>query len=127
MIYLAGPMTGMPNWNHDAFCDAASRIEDYHARSRESREKVHNPAMHFDGRKDLPREQYMRKAVVALMHCSQVYLLDGWENSEGAKLEVAIARELGLPVKAYFETKFGYGVQPLRERELPKLIIEATR
>lgn len=90
-------MSGHDEWNHAAFCDAAAKI------SAHTAWLVCNPAMEFEGRKDLPREKYMRAAVHNLLQCSALALLPGWTKSEGAKLEVTIARELGLPIFHYRE------------------------
>ena len=40
--------------------------------------------------------EYLRKDIKLLMDCDAIYLLKGWEESRGSRLEVYIARELGL-------------------------------
>ena len=90
-LYLAGPMTGYPDWNFPAFHAAAERLRDKgHA--------VLNPAENFGGDPTRPRADYMRLDLAHLLAAEGVAVLPGWERSRGASLEVAVARELGLPV-----------------------------
>lgn len=89
-VYIAGPMTGVPDWNHPAF----------HAAARTLREQGHeaiNPAETFGGDTTRPRRDYMRAAVESLLRADAIHLMAGWQTSEGAKLEMRIAAELGLP------------------------------
>lgn len=92
-VYIAGPMTGYPEWNYPAF----------HAKAEELRQEGHevvNPAEHFDGRTDLPRWDYIRAALSKVLEddVDVIVVLDGWEKSIGANLEVKVARELGIGV-----------------------------
>jgi hypothetical protein len=105
--YLAGPMRGIPEFNFPAFLKAA---EDLKAEGIE----VFNPAQHdinngFDykgltGNEDLSELGFdLRKALGAdvdfIAHESAgVIVLPGWENSSGARAEVALAKALSLPV-----------------------------
>lgn len=90
-IYIAGPMTGRPNYNYDEFNEHAKLL-------REDGDwgDVINPAEGFGGDQDLPRGDYLRAALKNLSVCDAIYLLDGWETSEGALMELAIANTLGL-------------------------------
>jgi hypothetical protein len=90
-IYLAGPMTGLPNHNFPAFDQAARRLE-------KAGWEVVNPADNFGGRTDLPRASYLRVDVALLLQCDALALLPEWEASSGAGLEYLLARELNLPV-----------------------------
>ena len=88
-IYIAGPMTGLPEHNFPAFYAAADRL-------RQGGWDVVNPAENFGGRTDLPRSAYLRADVAALTQCDAIALLPGWEKSAGAALEAALAAEIGL-------------------------------
>lgn len=90
-IYIAGPMTG--HWDHNfaAFHRAAERLRDA------GWESV-NPAEHFGGRTDLPRESYMRAAIGMLVTCDAVAMLPDWDLSMGARAEYMLATECGLTI-----------------------------
>jgi hypothetical protein len=93
-LYISGPMTGIPEHNFPLF----NQVTEY---LRGEGFLVYNPAEHFDGKVDLPREQYMREDFACLLHmCNHelrgIVLLPGWENSKGARAEVVMARELGF-------------------------------
>ena len=96
VLYISGPMTGLPDFNYPSFnaCADALRSEGW---------KVINPANHFGGRTGLPRHKYLAVDTLALVwHCNGIVLLDGWQNSEGSKLELQIAFDLGYQL--YFWT-----------------------
>lgn len=90
-VYIAGPMTGYPDCNFAAFHAAAERLS-------AAGWKVFNPAENFGGRKDLPREAYLRLDLAVLAQCDAIAMLPGWEDSRGAKLEYLVARELGCTI-----------------------------
>jgi len=113
-IYIAGPMTGLPECNFPAFHAAADRL-------RQAGWEVVSPAENFGGRTDLPRETYLRKDVTLLAGCDAVAMLPGWEDSRGAKLEYLLARELGMPVLDA-ET-----IEPLQAAPLPLVHLQRLR
>jgi len=83
-------MRGYPEHNYPLFHETASRL-------RSQGYEVVNPAENFDGRRDLDQRVYLRKDVAQLStQCSAIYMLPGWQNSAGARLEYAIARALEL-------------------------------
>jgi hypothetical protein len=88
-VYLAGPMTGLPDFNFPAFHATARRW-------RAAGWRVLNPAENFGGDTTLLREQYLRLAVVQLTECDAIALLPDWQGSAGARLEYLIAWSLGL-------------------------------
>lgn len=92
MIYLSGPMTGIPEYNYPAFRQASKTLRDFG-------QIVFDPSEAFEGRTDLPKEVYMRKDIEMLLQADVVALLEGWEGSKGAQLEVEVARQCGIPVR----------------------------
>jgi hypothetical protein len=92
IIYISGPMTGYPELNYPAFQNAAQQL-------RELGYAVISP------HEVEPLEQtwvgYMRADIKALMDCQKVVTLSGWENSRGARIEVNLAKELGMKVVDY--------------------------
>jgi hypothetical protein len=89
-IYIAGPMTGLPDYNYPAF-HAAEKVL---ASSPEW--IVLNPAKNFAGRQDLERPVYLNAAIEQLLGAQAIYMLPGWQNSPGARMEYMIAKELEL-------------------------------
>ena len=87
VVYISGPMTGMPFYNYFQFFGWAGMIaKEYHC-------EVLNPARHLDGH---PYWYYMEQAEKDLKRATVVVLLDGWENSRGANIELHV---LGKQVK----------------------------
>lgn len=89
-IYVAGPMTGLPEFNYPAFYAAAEQL------TAAGHERVVNPAALGDGGTGRPWGFYMRQGIAGLLTCTDVALLPGWENSPGARLEVHIAQSLKM-------------------------------
>lgn len=87
-IYIAGPMTGLPNFNYDAFHVAAFQW-------RNMGWTVLNPAESFDGRQDLPYQKYMTNAVELVLRARAIALLPNWQNSKGAQMEVLLGSRFG--------------------------------
>lgn len=89
-IYIAGPMTGLPDFNYPAFNAAAAQL-------RAQGLHVENPAEHgtVEGAE---WGDYLRYDIGRVATCGAIYLLKGWENSKGAQLEVHIARTLDMAV-----------------------------
>jgi hypothetical protein len=90
-IYISGPMTGIPEFNHPAFNKVAKIL-------RQEGAIVFNPAEAFEGKKDLPRHEYMRKDIKQLLEAEAIVMIEGWEQSKGARLELEIAKEINIPV-----------------------------
>ncbi|EPN0530878.1 DUF4406 domain-containing protein, partial [Escherichia coli] len=88
VIYIAGPMTGHKNYNRSEFCVADLKL-------RCTGNIVLNPAVLPEG---LSQQQYMSICIPMLMCADAIYLLDGWEESAGARAEYAMALKLNIPV-----------------------------
>jgi hypothetical protein len=87
-LYLAGPMTGLPEFNYPAFHAEAARLR---ALGFEVENPAENPLP-----ADAPWHICMRAAVRQLVTCDQIATLPGWANSPGAQLEVYIGQRLGI-------------------------------
>ncbi|MEZ2739133.1 DUF4406 domain-containing protein [Comamonas jiangduensis] len=92
-VYVAGPMTGLPESNYPAFNAAAARLR---SKGWHVENPAENPAPHVDAACDWTA--YMRMGVSQLMTCHAIYLLPGWQQSKGASLEYMVAKQLGLMV-----------------------------
>lgn len=88
-LYIAGPMRGKPGYNYGTFNEVADNL-------RADGWTVSNPAEHFGGDTSLPVGAYLREACRALAECDGIVLLHGWQESEGARMEYAIAQAIGL-------------------------------
>lgn len=88
-IYIAGPMTGRPDFNFPAFHRVAERL-------REMGWKVINPAENHSGDQRLTHEEYMRTDIPQVVSADALYAMNGWEDSKGASLEVKVADACGL-------------------------------
>lgn len=88
IIYIAGPMTGLPDFNKPAFFAAEEKL-------REQGMLAINPAKHEMA--DPTWERYMRMAIVSMLKANEIALLPGWQDSRGAKLELLIAQNVGMP------------------------------
>lgn len=89
-IYLAGPMTGIPEDNHPAFDEASRGLEAMGW-------AVHSPASSYNRSQTLPYELYMHAAVTLLLQADAIALMDGWQGSRGALMEILLAQRLQLP------------------------------
>lgn len=91
VVYIAGPMTGLPYNNYPAFDTAADAL-------RAAGHVPVNPARH-GGRGEAEGwswTDYMRHSIRDLTMADAIHLLPGWESSRGARLEARIADQLGL-------------------------------
>lgn len=100
-VYIAGPMTGYENFNFPAFNAEADRL-------RAAGWHVENPADHghVDG---ADWADYLRYDIWRLATCEAIHLLPGWQKSRGAKLEVHIAKALGMKIR------YAHGADPATE------------
>jgi len=90
-LYLAGPMSGLPEYNHPAFHAAASQL-------RAAGYTVISPTDN-----GLPPEapwaDHMRRDVVLMMqNATALATLPGHRYSRGAQIETNLAASLGMPV-----------------------------
>ena len=91
--YIAGPMSGIEEFNHPAFNAKAAEL-------RAAGEDVINPA-EFDAEigPDQPWDVYLRRDLILLAdQCNKIVLLDGWQNSRGANLERYVGEKLGMTI-----------------------------
>lgn len=43
-------------------------------------------------------EAHMLKDIADLLQCNAIYMLQGWQESKGARIEHYIATEIGMPI-----------------------------
>lgn len=91
VIYIAGPMTGMPNFNREAFFRKQMSL-------RLGGWTVISPHVLPSGLKDT---NYMDICLAMVRSADAVYMLSNWERSQGAYCEYVLAKKLGLDI--YYE------------------------
>lgn len=102
-IYVAGPMTGRDRWNFDAFEAAEARLKRAGLRvlspAAVERATGFDPDAPAEEFTDADRQKAMRRDLALILGgVDAVAVLDGWEDSSGAKVEVAVAQAVGIPV-----------------------------
>ena len=91
-IYIAGPITGRSlDEARDEFARAANLLVSL------GHDPV-NPFVVAPTRDDWQWEDYMRADLTALLGCDAVATLSGHHQSRGARIEVDLAKRLGMPV-----------------------------
>lgn len=92
-LYIAGPMTGLPDFNYPAFRAAQVELE-------ASGFAVLNPVdSEQHNTTGMPQrwDWYMRHALRMVLEADGIALLDDWTSSRGAQLEYRVATDLGIP------------------------------
>jgi len=79
VLYLSGPMAGLPDYNFPAFDEAAASL-------RALGWRVVSPA-DFGAKPGVPWETHLQRDLFILGHCDWLVQLPGWEQSDGARLE----------------------------------------
>lgn len=105
-IYVAGPMTGYKNFNADNFERVAKvyREEGYQVTSPVELDDAsgfdHTSYPDGIGLEEATYREFLLRDLTAIIKAKveAFVVLDGWEESRGAALEVYIARHLGIPV-----------------------------
>lgn len=95
IVYVAGPMSGLPEFNYPAFRQAQADLEakGYTVLNPVDAEKDNTTGEHQTW------QWYMRKALVMVAQADGIALLPGWENSRGASLEHHVATSLELDIR----------------------------
>lgn len=87
-VYISGPITGIDFGNRFAFMCARSALElcGYEA--------VDPSEVQLDD--DASWADYMKADLKLLLDCDYIYMLEGWEDSKGARIERELAENLGI-------------------------------
>lgn len=103
-LYIAGPMTGLPDFNYPAFFEAEEAIRALgHTPLNPGRNdgKTLEEAIEFSGSAEHPAhswEYYLRRDIPKVVSADALVMLPGWQKSRGANLEVHIATSLSMPL-----------------------------
>jgi hypothetical protein len=88
IVFISGPITGMPVGNAHAFSWAKRQYLQKHPH-----DIVLNPCVFPAG---LSYGFYMELTLRMLAECTHIIMLDGWEKSTGANIERAFALKNGI-------------------------------
>ena len=107
-IYIAGPMTGCPQYNFPAFLEAEEELKSRGwqvsspARMDIDRgfNPIKNPKAVFTDDMLLPA---IRMDIAAILDSDAIAMLDNWAESKGAKAEYYIARWAGKKLFRYYQ------------------------
>lgn len=92
VVYIGGPMSNYPEHNYPLFRAVGTILK---AMGFE----VLDPSRpDQEGSEKRPRAELMKEDVQMVSRSKVIVLLDGWEKSDGACLEVANARDTGMQV-----------------------------
>lgn len=112
-VYISGPITGIDFGNRFAFSCARSALElcGY--------EVVDPSEVQLDD--DASWADYMKADLKLLLDCDYIYMLEGWEDSKGARIERELAENLGieeidLDVDEYYDLQITMGFANVAKR-----------
>jgi Domain of unknown function (DUF4406) len=102
-LYIAGPMAGLPDLNRPRFREAAAAV----AASGVFAVNPHDippwehpgpcPASYAISDSGHSAACHLRTCLAIVLSCDAVLLIEGWQNSRGAQIERAVARDVGIP------------------------------
>lgn len=92
-VYVAGPMTGLPEFNRPAFDARAASLR---AAGHIAISPPEITDAVFGGDTTRPYAEYIAADLRELLTCEAISLLPGWHLSRGARMEEHVAAVLGL-------------------------------
>jgi uncharacterized protein DUF4406 len=93
-IYIAGPITGIPEYNAPAFREAKAFLS-----SRFPGIEILIPIDNHEG-VTIEEQSYgyfFRRGLEQMLKCQTVMFLEGWAGSQGAKAEFVVAERCEMP------------------------------
>ena len=97
-IYISGKITGLP------LEEAKANFKKVEKGLQRQGYLAINPMELVPYHPDKNWNDYMVDDIALLLTCDTIYMMDNYKESKGAKLELAIAKELGL--KVIYEMNF---------------------
>lgn len=97
--YLAGPMTGLPEFNFPQFASAKADLEEIGFEILSPHTIDHGETPETLGK--LHYSVYLRAGFKMLLECQGIILLPNWTRSRGAQAEFNLAVSLDMAVMQY--------------------------
>ncbi len=136
-VYIAGPMRGIPTFNFPAFAQAAFSLRELGFEVISPHEMdLEQDKIDYSKHADFTQPphglaHYMARDLKVVCEVDALAMLQGWEKSEGARLEVYVARAVGkqivdavslFPIVETVPTcgVVGIGGAPIRASTLPE-------
>jgi hypothetical protein len=101
VIYIAGPFRAPSAWGVEQNIRKAEEAALEVWRLGAAALCPHTNTRFFDGA--APDEVWLKGDLELLARCDALYAIPGWDNSSGARAEVAFAEERGMPVLTRLE------------------------
>ena len=86
-VYISGPITGVHEYAK-AFQVAEDALVDYGHSVINPCKLPHNHSHSW--------EDFMKEDLTALLKCDGIFMIAGWQESRGAKIEYELAMQLGM-------------------------------
>lgn len=101
LLYVAGPMTGIEEFNFPAFAEATAALRrvGYVVISPAEMDIVETGTSDMTAIEGVDWTDALERDLVIVAKCDGIAYLDGWEASKGARLEIAACRGMGKPAK----------------------------
>lgn len=100
-IYISGPITGYEETWRQHFADAEERLREKYGNA-----EIVNPLTleddpaYIEAQEHLSEDELynwvMRRDLRLLLDCTHIYLLKNWHKSNGAKIEMNVAMNVGI-------------------------------
>jgi hypothetical protein len=105
LVYLAGPMSGIPNHNAPEFARYAAALRDrghfvFNPSENDMASGLINPEGTISA---TDRHKVLTVDLIKILtQCHLVLAMPGWEKSRGARMEMAVASECGITIGEVF-------------------------
>jgi hypothetical protein len=89
-IYLSGKVTG------EDYAQVCLKFKKYENKLSEMGHEVVNPVSHIESTDTW--ESAMKKAIILMMPCDTIFMIEDWLHSRGAKIEFELAYKLKFQI-----------------------------
>ena len=96
VIYIAGPMRGHEEDNYPAFYEAEEMLKAKGVWAPINPARMDEELIKHVGVAEIDYKMALKRDIDEIFEADAMYMLRGWEKSEGARVEHALAIYLGL-------------------------------